>query len=315
MHNNWLLGECFKLEQCYDCQRFNCARATTLGNQVRYLRIARAVVNIHMFIYLYVGLVSVMGDILAKHLLVGTMDLAVVLLTPYTHTSTKQLDFHSAPWFWPCFHFFLHMHRCVYIGRQVRFSFLLSKFQPVPLDRHLPHIVQLRDLPFPAFYSRRHLHQDIHTPQQVATLIFCWNAFQKLNENSEFYRHWLFSKVKKILLIFRRSRHIQTAPTSDNFLSESKNSKIPMGPPKRSVLKALKMSVLHVAFFILSWTPYTVMSTWWGSFFRREILIITPGTPLTAHLVTVTPERYKMIFNISNWVQELEYNLIILLTK
>ena len=84
-----------------------------------------------------------------------------------------------------------------------------------------------------------------------------------------------------------------------------------MGPPKRSVLKALKMSVLHVAFFILSWTPYTVMSTWWGSFFRREILIITLGTPLTAHLVTVTPERYKMIFNISNWVQQLEYNLIL----
>ena len=106
MHNNWLLGERIKLEQHYDCQWFNCARATTLGNQVcfnliimRYPRIARAVVNIQMFIYLYIGLVSVMGDILAKHLLVGTMDLAVVLLTPYTHTSTKQLDFHSAPWF------------------------------------------------------------------------------------------------------------------------------------------------------------------------------------------------------------------------
>ena len=138
------------------------------------------------------------------------------------------------------------------------------------------------------------------------------NTYLLLKYFLEFYRHWFFSKMNKI--IFRRSRHIQTAPTSDNFLSERKNSKVPMGPPKRSVLKALKMSVLHVAFFILSWTPYTVMSTWWGSFFRREILIITLGTPLTAHLVTVTPERYKMIFNISNWVQQLEYNLILLLT-
>ena len=62
MHNNWLLGERIKLEQHYDCQWFNCARATTLGNQVcfnliimRYPRIARAVVNIQMFIYLYWG--------------------------------------------------------------------------------------------------------------------------------------------------------------------------------------------------------------------------------------------------------------------
>ena len=97
MHNNWLLGECIKLEQYYDCQWFNCARAATLGNQVcfnliimRHLRIARAVVNIQMFICLYIGLVSVMGDILAKHPVVGTMDLAVVVSTPYTHTFTKQ---------------------------------------------------------------------------------------------------------------------------------------------------------------------------------------------------------------------------------
>ena len=36
-----------------------------------------------------------------------------------------------------------------------------------------------------------------------------------------------------------------------------------MAPPKRAVLKALKMSVIHVAFFIISWTPYTIIGTWW----------------------------------------------------
>ena len=43
-----------------------------------------------------------------------THSVLIVLLTPYTHTSTKQLDFHLATWFWPCFLFFLHTHRCVY---------------------------------------------------------------------------------------------------------------------------------------------------------------------------------------------------------
>ena len=28
------------------------------------------------------------------------------------------------------------------------------------------------------------------------------------------------------------------------------------------VMKALKMSVIHVVAFIVSWTPYTVMGTW-----------------------------------------------------
>merc|ERR1712037_685825 len=32
--------------------------------------------------------------------------------------------------------------------------------------------------------------------------------------------------------------------------------------PKKTVMKALKMSIIHVLAFIVSWTPYTVMGTW-----------------------------------------------------
>ena len=35
--------------------------------------------------------------------------------------------------------------------------------------------------------------------------------------------------------------------------------------PRRTVMKALKMSVIHVVAFIVSWTPYTVMGTWWAT--------------------------------------------------
>ena len=30
----------------------------------------------------------------------------------------------------------------------------------------------------------------------------------------------------------------------------------------RNVMKALKMSVIHVVFFVVCWTPYSVMATW-----------------------------------------------------
>ena len=30
----------------------------------------------------------------------------------------------------------------------------------------------------------------------------------------------------------------------------------------KKVMKALKMSIIHVLAFIVSWTPYTVMGTW-----------------------------------------------------
>lgn len=31
---------------------------------------------------------------------------------------------------------------------------------------------------------------------------------------------------------------------------------------KRSLMKALKMSIIHCVVFIISWTPYTFMATW-----------------------------------------------------
>jgi L-cystine uptake protein TcyP (sodium:dicarboxylate symporter family) len=31
---------------------------------------------------------------------------------------------------------------------------------------------------------------------------------------------------------------------------------------KKSLMKALKMSVIHVVVFVLSWTPYSTMATW-----------------------------------------------------
>ena len=31
---------------------------------------------------------------------------------------------------------------------------------------------------------------------------------------------------------------------------------------KKGLMKALKMSVVHVSIFVLSWTPYSVMATW-----------------------------------------------------
>ena len=31
---------------------------------------------------------------------------------------------------------------------------------------------------------------------------------------------------------------------------------------RKSVMKALNMSIIHVLAFVISWTPYTVMATW-----------------------------------------------------
>ena len=30
----------------------------------------------------------------------------------------------------------------------------------------------------------------------------------------------------------------------------------------KNMMKALKMSIIHVVVFVLSWTPYSVMATW-----------------------------------------------------
>ena len=32
---------------------------------------------------------------------------------------------------------------------------------------------------------------------------------------------------------------------------------------KMSTMKALKMSVVHVVTFVICWTPYTIMATWY----------------------------------------------------
>ena len=65
-----------------------------------------------------------------------------------------------------------------------------------------------------------------------------------------------------ILFLNRRSHGIEAGPTQTTFFGDDRKA-APLAPPKRAVLKALKMSVIHVAFFILSWTPYTVIATWW----------------------------------------------------
>ena len=44
---------------------------------------------------------------------------------------------------------------------------------------------------------------------------------------------------------------------SESFEERSSNNK-----KRKSVMKALKMSVVHVVMFVLSWTPYTIMATW-----------------------------------------------------
>ena len=44
---------------------------------------------------------------------------------------------------------------------------------------------------------------------------------------------------------------------SESFEERSSNHK-----KRKSVMKALKMSVIHVVMFVLSWTPYSIMATW-----------------------------------------------------
>ena len=69
-------------------------------------------------------------------------------------------------------------------------------------------------------------------------------------------------KVNIMFFLNRRSRGIEAGPTQTRFFGDDRKAAA-LAPPKRAVLKALKMSVIHVAFFILSWTPYTVIGTWW----------------------------------------------------
>ena len=119
----------------------------------------------------------------------------------------------------------------------------------------------LEEIWFTVFLIRRHLRP----PPQL------WCLHKSLCQN--------------ISLFSRRSREIQTAQAGeghhhffvDNENSKAASKKAPMGLPKKSVLKALKMSVIHVTFFILSWTPYTIIGTWLGSQVMIESLIFTLG--------------------------------------
>ena len=44
---------------------------------------------------------------------------------------------------------------------------------------------------------------------------------------------------------------------SRSFKERSSNHK-----KRKSMMKALKMSLVHVVMFVLSWTPYTIIATW-----------------------------------------------------
>ena len=44
---------------------------------------------------------------------------------------------------------------------------------------------------------------------------------------------------------------------------------------KKSLMKALKMSIIHMVVFVLSWTPYTVMATW--DTLDKESAALVPG--------------------------------------
>ena len=66
------------------------------------------------------------------------------------------------------------------------------------------------------------------------------------------------AKTKLKLYICRRNKQLLTGILeSQNPEERSSNRK-----KKKSVMKALKMSVIHVVVFVLSWTPYSAMATW-----------------------------------------------------
>ena len=133
----------------------------------------------------------------------------------------------------------------------------------------------------------------------MLSLLGCWQWIKLAN---------VLKKVNLILLPNRRSRGIEASPTETTFFGDDRDSGA-LAPPKRAVLKALKMSVIHVAFFILSWTPYTVIATWWilssiwivfmlwwftsilslastkGDFIKQSLIFI-PGTPSIVYSAT-----------------------------
>jgi len=63
-----------------------------------------------------------------------------------------------------------------------------------------------------------------------------------------------YSKI--FFVISRRTTHVLTHFSQNAEENRSNKNK------KKSLMKALKMSIIHVVVFVLSWTPYSVMATW-----------------------------------------------------
>ena len=59
-----------------------------------------------------------------------------------------------------------------------------------------------------------------------------------------------------VVFNFRRATNILSHFSQNPEENRNNTSK------KKSLMKALKMSIIHVAVFVLSWTPYSMMATW-----------------------------------------------------
>ena len=57
--------------------------------------------------------------------------------------------------------------------------------------------------------------------------------------------------------IFRRDKLISDQQEVGNSVQRMSQRK-----SEQTIMKALKMSLFHVMFFVFSWTPYTIMATW-----------------------------------------------------
>ena len=55
--------------------------------------------------------------------------------------------------------------------------------------------------------------------------------------------------------------------------SQNPEERISNKKKKKSVMKALKMSVIHVVVFVLSWTPYSAMATWYARHLVTNMLL------------------------------------------
>ena len=61
-----------------------------------------------------------------------------------------------------------------------------------------------------------------------------------------------------------------SGPAENSFNNEITEKKSFLA--NKSMMKALRMSLIHVLAFVFSWTPYTTMATWSVSFSGMEIV-------------------------------------------